>query len=118
KRRENRQELTAILDRVIASRPYSDWDRAFRGADLIYGPIQEIADLPHDPQVIENEYIIDFDHPNFGKVQYPGFPVQLSETPSSLRMPAPEFGQHTEEVLLEAGYTWEDIAGLGERGVI
>jgi crotonobetainyl-CoA:carnitine CoA-transferase CaiB-like acyl-CoA transferase len=118
RRKENRQELTAILDRIFATKPYSEWERVFREADLIFGPIQDIADLPNDPQVVENEYVIDFDHPYFGKVQYPGFPVHFSETPASLKMAAPEFGQHTEEVLLENGYTWEDIAELGQQGVI
>ncbi|MEE9202296.1 MAG: CoA transferase [Dehalococcoidia bacterium] len=117
-RRENRQELTDILGRVLATRPYPEWEKVFREADLIFGPIQDIDDLPNDPQVVENEYVIDFDHPYFGKVRYPGFPVHFSETPSALRMAAPEFGQHTEEVLLESGYSWEDIAELGEQGVI
>lgn len=118
KRKQNRQELTSILERVLASKPYPEWEKAFRKADLIFGPIQDIADLANDPQVVENEYIIDFDHPYFGKVKYPGFPISLSHTPLSVRMPAPEFGQHTEEVLLENGYTWEEIAELKEQGVI
>ena len=118
KRKQNRQELTSLLDRVFATKPYHEWERAFREADLIFGPIQEIADLSTDPQVIENEYVTGFDHPYFGKVKYPGFPVHFSRTPARLRMAAPEFGQHTEEVLLENGYSWDDIAELGGQGVI
>jgi crotonobetainyl-CoA:carnitine CoA-transferase CaiB-like acyl-CoA transferase len=45
-------------------------------------------------------------------------PVNLSETPAAMRRPAPEFSQHTEEVLLEMGYAWEDIARLKEQGII
>jgi crotonobetainyl-CoA:carnitine CoA-transferase CaiB-like acyl-CoA transferase len=45
-------------------------------------------------------------------------PVNLSDTPATYRMPAPEFGQHTEEVLLEYGYRWEDIARFKELNVI
>ena len=45
-----------------------------------------------------------------------GSPVHLSKTPAQIRRQAPEFGQHTEEVLLEAGYSWEEIATLRERG--
>jgi len=47
-----------------------------------------------------------------------GFPIHMSETPGSVRMPAPELGQHTEEVLLELGYSWEDIVKLREEEVI
>jgi crotonobetainyl-CoA:carnitine CoA-transferase CaiB-like acyl-CoA transferase len=45
-------------------------------------------------------------------------PIRLSKTPATIRMPAPEFGQHTEEILLEYGYTWEDISHLREQGII
>jgi crotonobetainyl-CoA:carnitine CoA-transferase CaiB-like acyl-CoA transferase len=44
--------------------------------------------------------------------------VRLSETPGSVRLPAPEHGQHTEEILLELGYDWDRIAALREAGVI
>jgi crotonobetainyl-CoA:carnitine CoA-transferase CaiB-like acyl-CoA transferase len=43
--------------------------------------------------------------------------VNLSATPATIRTPAPEFGQHTEEVLLQAGYSWEEIEGLRNAGV-
>ena len=63
--------------------------------------------------------MVDFEHPTFGTTQYGGIPVGLSETPGSVREPAPELGQHTEIVLNGLlGYDWEEIAGLRERGVI
>ena len=65
-----------------------------------------------------NNYIIEYDHPAAGKMKMMGMPVHLSQTPGSVRTPAPEFGEHTEEVLLELGYTWEDIAGLREEEAI
>jgi crotonobetainyl-CoA:carnitine CoA-transferase CaiB-like acyl-CoA transferase len=57
-------------------------------------------------------------HPTYGRIEGVANPIKLSETPSSLRMPAPEFGQHTEEILLEYGYTWEDIARFKQEGII
>ena len=66
-----------------------------------------------------NQYILDFDHPRFGATQVMGIPVRLRETPGSVRRPAPEFGEHTEEILTTLlGYTWDQIAGLKEREVI
>jgi crotonobetainyl-CoA:carnitine CoA-transferase CaiB-like acyl-CoA transferase len=66
-----------------------------------------------------NDYIIDFDHPQFGKTQVVGIPVRLRETPGSVRLPAPEFGQHTEEILSALlGYSWEQIGQLREEQVI
>ena len=51
--------------------------------------------------------------------QLPGPPAQLSETPASIRMPAPHVGQHTEEILTEVcGYSWDDVAGFRALGVV
>jgi crotonobetainyl-CoA:carnitine CoA-transferase CaiB-like acyl-CoA transferase len=69
--------------------------------------------------VVENDYIITVDHPQHGPLREIGIPIQFSKTPGKVRSTAPEFGQHTEEVLLEVGgYTWEDIARLKEQGTI
>ena len=77
-----------------------------------------MSELKDDPQVIVNDYITDVDHPILGSVKLADHPVRYSETPHSIRSVAPELGQHTEEVLLELGYDWEDISRLQEKGVI
>ena len=64
-----------------------------------------------------NGYIVDLEHPTFPGHRTIGIPVQLSETPGGVRAPAPELGQHTEEVLLELGYDWPDIEQLHDKGV-
>ena len=103
----------------FAERTYEEWDRAFQAAgDLIYTRINNIADLEDDPQVIANDYITEWDHPRFGKTKVPGFPVQFSETPQTLRLAAPELGEHTEEVLQEYGYTWDDLQEMKAEGAI
>ncbi len=74
---------------------------------------------PPDPQVIENNYIIDFDHPSLGPVKLTGFPVNFSKTPPSMKKAAPLYGQHTEEILQEMlGLSWDELASLKEEGVI
>ena len=57
-------------------------------------------------------------HPVHGPVKVIASPVNMSKTPATYRLPAPEFSQHTEEVLLGLGYTWEDIARFKETGII
>jgi len=80
---------------------------------------QSIPDLVNDPQVQANNYIIDYKHEVLGPVQVPGLPIIFSETPGTIKAEAPEFGQHTEEVLTELGdYSWEEIAQLREEEVI
>jgi len=109
-----------ILDAVFATKPLAEWLRILRaGGDFIFCQVNAVDDLPNDPQVTANDYVVDYDHPRFGQTQVIGLPVQLGETPGSIRRPAPEFGEHTEEILTELlGYSWEQVAALKDREVI
>ena len=109
-----------ILDEVFAGKPLAEWLRILRaGGDFIFCQVNAVDDLPNDPQVTANDYVVDFDHPRHGATQVIGLPVRLSATPGSIRLPAPEFGEHTEQILTETlGYTWEQVAALKEREVI
>ena len=119
KRAENSAELIDILDERFASKTREEWVKRLNERELIWAPVNDYADLAADPQMGANDYIVDFDHPAHGLVKLVGIPVKLSKTPGQIRMPAPEFGQHTEEVLMEiGGYSWEDIARLREGEVI
>ena len=81
--------------------------------------MNDVNDLPDDPQVQANDYVTEFDHPTYGPTKMLGMPVRLSETPGSVRLAAPELGQHTEEILLDVlGYDWERIAELRKLEVI
>jgi len=119
-RAANATAAIEILDAVFASQPRDEWLRRLRtGGDFIFTVVNSVDDLPDDPQVRANNYVVDFDHPQFGKTQVVGIPVRLRETPGSVRLPAPEFGQHTEEILSDLlGYSWEQIGQLREQQVI
>ncbi|MDP7534497.1 MAG: CoA transferase [SAR202 cluster bacterium] len=118
-RGENRRELIGILDDVFSRKAYADWAEILeRSGDHIFSLVQTLPELANDPQVIANGYIADVEHPDLGTVKLADHPVRYSETPHSIRSVAPELGQHTEEVLLELGYTWDDITGLQDLGVI
>jgi crotonobetainyl-CoA:carnitine CoA-transferase CaiB-like acyl-CoA transferase len=126
-RRDNAEELVSIIDDVIITRPRHEWIRIFdeaiaKGADIVYSILNTVSDLPYDPQVLANGYITTFKHPVFGDTQMVGLPYKFSETPGvvggSQHREAPELGQHTEEVLLELGYTWEDITLLKDKEVM
>jgi crotonobetainyl-CoA:carnitine CoA-transferase CaiB-like acyl-CoA transferase len=120
-RGQNAAACVAILDAVFAARPRADWLarlRAHRG-DFIFTVVNSIDDLVEDPQVHANGYVQDFEHPQFGKTRVVGLPVRLSETPGRVAAPAPEFGQHSEEILLDVlGWDWDRISALRERKVL
>lgn len=114
----NGRELIAILDRVLATKPSAEWVRLLEEM-MPVAAVQNYADVASDPQVLANDYVVDFEHPTAGRIKYVGLPVKLSKTPGRIRMPAPELGQHTEEILLEVGsYNWEEIAEMKNEGII
>ncbi|HLB23368.1 MAG TPA: CoA transferase, partial [Dehalococcoidia bacterium] len=79
---------------------------------------QDYDDLMADTQALDNEYLLTVDHPISGPTQVVGQPWKFSETPATIAPAAPELGQHTEEILLVLGYTWEDITALREAKAI
>lgn len=116
----NCAECVALLDATFARRTRADWlERLSRGGDFIVSAVNSVDQLPDDPQVRANGYVTSFEHPVYGSTEVVGIPVRLSDTPGRLRLPAPEFGQHTEQILVdELGYGWDDIERLREAGVI
>ena len=118
-REENSEELISIIDKIFITKTSAEWMRILKGAcDITCGLVQTIADLENDPQVIANKYIIEYNHSTLGPIKVLGSPLQFSKTPAEIKAEAPQFGQHTEEILMEAGYTWEEIAQLKEEEVI
>jgi len=115
---ENGPELTEILDGIFAAEDAAKWLERLDGHDLIYTLLRDFSDIVKDPQFLESEYIVDFEHPSAGRIKIQGIPMQFSKTSGEIRSMAPEFGQHTEEVLLGIGYTWEEIAELKNEKVI
>jgi crotonobetainyl-CoA:carnitine CoA-transferase CaiB-like acyl-CoA transferase len=118
---QNSQEVIAAFDGVFATRPREEWVEHLKKSpgDFIFTIVNSVNDLPDDPQMLANDYIVDFDHPTHGPTKMMGIPVGLSETPGSVRMPAPELGQHTEEVLLDVlGWDWDRISELRNKQAI
>ena len=119
-RAQHAAELISILDKIFITKTRAEWLNILEKAgDLMFEPVNTISDVVEDPQAIANEYVTDFNHPVFGKSKVLGIPVKFSKTPGQITREAPEFGQHTEEILTEVlGYSWDDITKLKEAEVI
>ena len=117
-REANRRLLIEILDEVMATKTLEEWLKLFKGKNLIYAPILAYSQVAQNPQLRENDYIVQVEHPAKGSIPLVGMPVNFSRTPGRVQHSAPELGQHTEEILLDLGYSWEDITNLKENGVI
>jgi formyl-CoA transferase len=59
--------------------------------------------------------VVTIDHPTLGRTSTPGSPIKMSETPTDVRGRAPRLGEHTEEVLREAGFSADEIAKIPTR---
>jgi crotonobetainyl-CoA:carnitine CoA-transferase CaiB-like acyl-CoA transferase len=76
-------------------------------------------ELQDDPQIIENDYLVDFEHPTVGKVKIPGYPIHFSDSSAQTTSAAPELGEHTDEILIEVGeYSKDEINRFREEGVV
>ncbi len=114
----NAAALIAIFDETFATRPADEWVRALNERGVFCARVQDYEEIARDPQVLANGYIVDVPREDGPPVRMVSTPVQLSKTPARIRSMAPELGQHTEEVLLEAGYSWEEIDALRTAGAI
>lgn len=116
-RRQNSDACVAELDAEFAKRTFVEWKELLGRLDAPWAPVQSVAELLEDPQVSANGYIGDVVIDGETAYQLPAVPVQFDGQPPPLRR-APEHGEDSETVLVELGYSWDEIIGFKEAGVI
>lgn len=114
----HRDEIFACVRRRLVHRTSTEWLALFREHDIWCGPVYGYADLVEDPQVQHNGTFVEYDHATEGRVKVPGFPIKFSKTPSTIDRGAPLVGEHTREILAEAGRSPADIEALIQSGVV
>ncbi len=115
-RMANLAALEEILNERFATRPSEDWLARLREVGVPAGPVLDINLMHDDPQAIARNMVPETDHPVAGRVKTIGLPVKFSATPGGVRVPAPLLGEHTRQVLAEAGYGRDEIDRLVEEG--
>ena len=115
---EHRAECVGELSAVFAQKTTAHWVDLIVEAGVPCGPINTVADVVSNPQVLARNMIAEVDHPNIPNLKFPGSPLKLTDSPATIRRVPPMLGQHNEEILEEAGYSPEKIADLKERGVL
>jgi len=114
----HRKELAALLEDVFPRRSVREWMEIFEAQDVLCAPVNTFSDMVKDPQVLASGMLVEQEHPKAGRVNTIGIPVKLEKSPGRIRTPSPTLGQHTEEILREAGYGEAEIRGLRARRVI
>ena len=118
KRQQRAPELAEEIRAVFAQKTRAEWAALLNASECIWAPVQSPAEIPVDPQVVANDYIMSFDHPSYGNFRVAASPVQFNHEPPTVRRPAAELGADTESVLLELGYSWDEIALKKDAGAI
>jgi formyl-CoA transferase len=112
----NRSVLAAAIEEVTAGGPRARWIERFEANGVPAGPINDYAQVFDDPQVRARGMVVETDHPTLGRLRTLGSPMKMSETPPITGRRAPLLGEHTREVLLEAGFSEDEIQRLEAGG--
>ncbi len=114
---QDKAELYRELGPAMATRSTAEWCRLLAEAGIRHAPVRGYSEVAADPGVWDNGYLARVDTPD-GPADVVASPVRFSDTPARSGATAPELGQHTEEILLELGYSWDDISRMSAEGAI
>jgi crotonobetainyl-CoA:carnitine CoA-transferase CaiB-like acyl-CoA transferase len=114
----HRDAIFARVREKLPAKTTAEWLELFRTHDIWAGPVYGYEDLLADPQVAHNGTFVEYDHPTEGPVKAPGFPIRFSRTPSIVERGAPLTGEHSREILAEAGFDAAAIDRLLASGAV
>jgi crotonobetainyl-CoA:carnitine CoA-transferase CaiB-like acyl-CoA transferase len=114
-RSRNIDTLYGIVAEEMKRRTSSEWRERLDAADVPNGAVNQLDDLVHDPYLQATGFFQRYEHPTEGPMVTSSIPVRFGQSPASLRLPPPTLGQHTQEVLSQAGYSDADIRTIGAR---
>jgi crotonobetainyl-CoA:carnitine CoA-transferase CaiB-like acyl-CoA transferase len=117
-RATHRDALTDILNTKLRRRATADWIDLLHQQHIACGPILNLQQVFTDPQVLHNGMVVEHEHPTSGTRRLLGFPLRLSEAPTTIRLPAPALGEHTDELVASLGYSQALIEAFRNDGVL
>ena len=116
---DRRDEVIKELEELFSTKTRAEWMAQFEGQDVCVGPVNDLSEAFADEQVIAREMVVESEVPGAGAWKHVGNPVKLAGAPEDLvRMPPPKMGEHTDDVLREAGLTSEEIEQLRATGAV
>ena len=115
----HREALVPRLERIFRTRTVADWLARLRAAEVPAAPVNNLDGAFAEPPVAEREMIVEYDHPEVGRVRLPGNPIKMSDMTGTPSQPAPRLGEHTDAILRGLLQLSEErIAALRDSGAI
>lgn len=115
---ENKLELTRILENQLQLKSINEWIERFSQKNIPCGPIHTMDRVFDHPQVLARDMVVQVNHPEAGMVKLVGSPIKLSRTKAKIERHPPIAGEHTSEILQQAGFSLEEITQLKENNII
>ena len=112
----NRESLEVELELTLTTKSSGEWLEVLEKGGVPAGPILNVSEVWNDPQIQARNMEVTLDHPTAGKIKNIGLAAKLYSTPGRITKPAPLLGQHTREVLMNAGYSKKNIEALVDSG--
>jgi len=106
------------LERAFQKKNREEWFEPLQNADVPHSPVLTKEEVFLHPQIVDNQMLVEIDHPIAGSVKMLGIPFSLTKNPGAIQRPSPVLGQHTREVLLELGYDDTEIMRMQDDGSI
>jgi crotonobetainyl-CoA:carnitine CoA-transferase CaiB-like acyl-CoA transferase len=113
-----REEVLDALRSAFLTKTREEWISLLNEADVPCGPVLTIEESFSDPQILHRHMVFEMEHPVEGKIKQRAFPARFSDTRLKKNVPPPLYGQHTDEILIDLGYSKDDINKLSEEKVI
>lgn len=114
----NRGAMVSMLQEIFLTRPVAEWVEDLQAANVPCGPINDLADVFADPQVLARNMYLEMAHPTLGSIKQTGLPIKFSLTPGGLDRHPPLLGEHNQEILQSLGYSDADVQSLKDQSVI
>ncbi len=114
----NRAKLVPMLQEYFLTRPVADWVEDLQEANVPCGPINDLADVFADPQVLARNMYLEIPHPTLGAIKQTGLPIKFSLTPGGLDRHPPLLGEHNQEILEDLGYSVAQVDKMKKNAII